>query len=272
MISSRPEGLPKSPKPRLSKAESASNIRPHIESTVHVLERKKHFTQGCAGLIVHALLTIYMCMLGTTLITFFLQTGGGIRSQRGGARRRSCPRVAPPAGEIQHETISHQGDTSSASWSNRAGYWQGLYAVLARQADPSRTAGDNLYLMKTTFHPGQLLFGEADQEAVEAMKKEIKRRLTRGAGESAGSSTSSSRRSAGRLHHPQGCEPYPEELLRVFRVSAPDTGELRYQDPRDDAGEAAVRDHGGRRHGFVQTAFPDPEGENTQEGGLQEIQ
>jgi hypothetical protein len=38
-----------------------------------------------------------------------------------------------------------------------------------RQADRSRTAGDNLYLMKTTFffHSGQLLFGEADREAVE---------------------------------------------------------------------------------------------------------
>jgi hypothetical protein len=63
-----------------------------------------------------------------------------------------------------------------------------------RQADRSRTASDNLYLMKTSFHPGQLLYGEADREAVEAMKK-IKMRLTRGAGESAGSPTSSSRRS-----------------------------------------------------------------------------
>ncbi len=63
-----------------------------------------------------------------------------------------------------------------------------------RQADRSRTASDNLYLMKTSFHPGQLLYGKADREAVEAMKKEIKMRLTRGAGESAGSPTSSSRR------------------------------------------------------------------------------
>jgi hypothetical protein len=64
-----------------------------------------------------------------------------------------------------------------------------------RQANHSRAAGDNLYLMKTLFHPGQLLYGEADQEAAEIMRKEVRRRLTRGAGESAGSSTSSSRRS-----------------------------------------------------------------------------
>jgi hypothetical protein len=59
----------------------------------------------------------------------------------------------------------------------------------------SLTAGDNLYLMKTLFHPGQLLYGEADKEAAEAMRKEARRRLTPGAGESAGFSTSSSRRS-----------------------------------------------------------------------------
>ncbi len=58
MISSRLERLPNSPKPRLFKAKSASNIRPHVDSMIHVLE-KKHFTQGCAGLIVHALITIY---------------------------------------------------------------------------------------------------------------------------------------------------------------------------------------------------------------------
>ncbi len=56
-----------------------------------------------------------------------------------------------------------------------------------KQADHSQFAGDNLYLMKTTSHPGQLLFGEADQEAVGSMKKEVKRRLTQGTGESAGS-------------------------------------------------------------------------------------
>jgi hypothetical protein len=63
-----------------------------------------------------------------------------------------------------------------------------------RVVDRSRTAGDNLFLMKTLFHEGQLLYGEADKEAAEAMRKEARRRLTRGAGESAGSSTSSSRR------------------------------------------------------------------------------
>jgi hypothetical protein len=58
MISSRPEQLPNLSKPWLFKAKSASNIRPHIDPMIHVLE-KKHFTQGCAGLIVHALLTLY---------------------------------------------------------------------------------------------------------------------------------------------------------------------------------------------------------------------
>jgi hypothetical protein len=67
-------------------------------------------------------------------------------------------------------------------------YWPG-------QADRSHFAGDNLYLMKSIFHPGQLFFGEADPEAVGSMKKEVKRRLTQGTGESAGPSTSSSRRS-----------------------------------------------------------------------------
>ncbi len=58
MISSWPERLPNSPKPRLFKAKSASNLRPHIDPMIHVLE-KNYFTQGCAGLIVHALLTVY---------------------------------------------------------------------------------------------------------------------------------------------------------------------------------------------------------------------
>jgi hypothetical protein len=61
-----------------------------------------------------------------------------------------------------------------------------------RVVDRSRTAGDNLYLMKMLFHPGQLLYGAADKEVAEAM-----RRQTRGVWESAGSSTSWSRRSPG---------------------------------------------------------------------------
>jgi hypothetical protein len=64
-----------------------------------------------------------------------------------------------------------------------------------RLTDSSQFAGDNLYLMRTIFHPGQLLFGEAEPEAVGTMKKGVKRRLTQGTGESAGSSTSLSRRS-----------------------------------------------------------------------------
>jgi hypothetical protein len=53
---------------------------------------------------------------------------------------------------------------------------------------------DRLYLMKTTFHQGQLLYGRADPDAVGTKMKGVKRRLTLGKGESAGSSTSSSRR------------------------------------------------------------------------------
>ncbi len=62
-----------------------------------------------------------------------------------------------------------------------------------RLSDSSCFAGDDLHLMKLVFHPGQLLFGEAEPEAVGTMKKGVKRRLTQGTGESAGSSTSSSR-------------------------------------------------------------------------------
>jgi hypothetical protein len=53
MISFRPEGLPP-PRPRLFKPEWASDIRRQF----FVLE-KKHFYTWCAGLIVHALLTVY---------------------------------------------------------------------------------------------------------------------------------------------------------------------------------------------------------------------
>ncbi len=63
-----------------------------------------------------------------------------------------------------------------------------------RLVDTSCFAPDKLYLMKTVFHPGQLLCGEADPEAVGTKMRGVKRRLTQGTGESAGSSTSLSRR------------------------------------------------------------------------------
>jgi hypothetical protein len=66
-------------------------------------------------------------------------------------------------------------------------YWPGL-------VDTSCFAPDKLFLMKTVFHPGQLLCGEADPEAFGTKMRGVKRRLTQGTGESAGSSTSSSRR------------------------------------------------------------------------------
>jgi hypothetical protein len=53
---------------------------------------------------------------------------------------------------------------------------------------------DKLFLIKTTFHPGQLLCGQADPDAAGTKMKGVKRRLTLGKGESAGSSTSPSRR------------------------------------------------------------------------------
>ncbi len=64
-----------------------------------------------------------------------------------------------------------------------------------RLTDTSCFATDDLHLMKSVFHPEQLLFGEADPEAVGTMRKGVKRRLTQGTGESVGSSTSLSRRS-----------------------------------------------------------------------------
>jgi hypothetical protein len=60
--------------------------------------------------------------------------------------------------------------------------------------DTSCFATDKLFLMKTVFHPGQFLCGQADPEAVGTKMKGVKRRLTLETGESAGSSTSSSRR------------------------------------------------------------------------------
>jgi hypothetical protein len=63
-----------------------------------------------------------------------------------------------------------------------------------RLLDTSCFAADKLFLMKTVFHPGQLLCGPADLEAVGTKMRGVKRRLTLGTGESAGSSTSSSRR------------------------------------------------------------------------------
>ncbi len=53
---------------------------------------------------------------------------------------------------------------------------------------------DKLYLMKSNFYPGQLLYGLADPDAAGTKMRGIKRKLTLGKRESAGSSTSSSRR------------------------------------------------------------------------------
>jgi hypothetical protein len=58
----------------------------------------------------------------------------------------------------------------------------------------SSSCFDSDRLMKSTFHPGQLLYGLANRDAVGTKMKGVKRRLTLGKGESAGSSTSSSRR------------------------------------------------------------------------------
>jgi hypothetical protein len=63
-----------------------------------------------------------------------------------------------------------------------------------KPVDISCFATDKLFLMRTVFHPGQFLCGQADPEAVGTKMRGIKRKLTLGTGESAGSSTSSSRR------------------------------------------------------------------------------
>jgi hypothetical protein len=75
--------------------------------------------------------------------TFF---GGGVRSQRGGARHRGCLRAAPLAGEVQRETFSHQlaqqaGPIELVISSNYMQYWP-------RTVDRSRASSENLYLMK----------------------------------------------------------------------------------------------------------------------------
>ena len=59
---------------------------------------------------------------------------------------------------------------------------------------PSCFEADNLYLMRSNFYPGQLLYGQADPDAVGIKMKGAKRKFAPGKGESAGSSTSSSRR------------------------------------------------------------------------------
>ncbi|MFN9905088.1 MAG: hypothetical protein ACK56F_03040, partial [bacterium] len=56
-------------------------------------------------------------------------------------------------------------------------------------AFPSCFEADKLYLMRSNFYPGQLLYGLANPDAVGT-----KRKFAPGKGESTGSSTSSSRR------------------------------------------------------------------------------
>ncbi len=70
IISSRPEGLPKSPRPRLFKPDWASNIRRQF----FVLE-KKHFYTWCPGLIVHALITISVPLVCSTTAETYYECG-----------------------------------------------------------------------------------------------------------------------------------------------------------------------------------------------------
>jgi len=49
---------------------------------------------------------------------------------------------------------------------------------------------DKLYLMRSNFYPGQLLYGLADPDAVGIKMRGTNRKLAPGKGESAGSSTS----------------------------------------------------------------------------------
>ncbi len=100
--------------------------------------------------------------------------------------------------------------------------------------DTSCFAPDKLFLMKTVFHPGQLLCGEADPEAVGTKMRGVKRRLTQGTGELAGSSTSSSRR--------------PREA-----TPAADPSERRRHDPPSPIPEGEERRRRGQR-----VHYPDP--------------
>jgi hypothetical protein len=61
------------------------------------------------------------------------------------------------------------------------------------QADISRCAGDNLYLMKMQFHYGPLLYGEADRDKMVTQRPEAREKQIRRTKESAASSTSVSR-------------------------------------------------------------------------------
>jgi hypothetical protein len=67
------------------------------------------------------------------------------------------------------------------------------------QADHSRCAGDNLYLMKMQFHSGPLLDGEADRDKMVTQRPEAREKQIRRTKESAASSTSASRRPQGRI-------------------------------------------------------------------------
>jgi hypothetical protein len=58
-LSSSTEGLPKPPKPRLFKANSAQNIRPYDETFVS-LEKKNIIFQGVRRAHIYALLTLFV--------------------------------------------------------------------------------------------------------------------------------------------------------------------------------------------------------------------
>ncbi len=110
----------------------------------------------------------------------------------------------------------------------------------------------------------------------------VKDRLGSPAPLAAGATSAAAAESAHRLSLlagytiPRVVSPMPKCYFESF--PAPNTRGLYHQDPGDPAGEAVVRDPGGRRYGVVwqaggelqQTAFPDREGENTQERGPQE--
>ncbi len=87
-------------------------------------------------------------------------------------------------------------------------------------------AADKLFLMKTTFHPGQLLCGQANPDAAGTKMKGVKRRLTLEKGESAGSSTSSSRR-------PRAATPASDSPERRRRESPSPIRRVREKEARD---------------------------------------
>jgi hypothetical protein len=110
----------------------------------------------------------------------------------------AAPELPLVRGRFNTRPLLTMGDLSQLAGLTNLVIGRDYIKYWPRQVDPTRCAGDNLYLMKMQFHPGQLLYREADKEATEALRQEAREKRVWRTLESAGSSTSSSRRSQGR--------------------------------------------------------------------------